>query len=78
MLGKRLHEHRSDDDRRPDAPADGLSVSATDVGEFGDGGMRGGTGTGSITVSGVSAPVFHAFLYWNGPTNSSDPGANAP
>lgn len=56
---------------------DGLSVSATDVAEFGDGGMRGGSGTGSITVTGVSAPVFHAFLYWNGPTNSSDPGVNA-
>lgn len=55
---------------------DGLSVSATDVAEFGYGGMR-GSGTGSITVSGVSAPVFHAFLYWNGPTNSSDPSANA-
>jgi hypothetical protein len=55
---------------------DGLSVAATDVAEFGYGGMR-GTGTGSITVTGVSAPVFHAFLYWNGPTNSSDPNANA-
>jgi hypothetical protein len=54
----------------------GLSVSATDVDEFGDGGMR-GNGTGSITVTGVSAPVFHAFLYWNGPTNSADPDANA-
>jgi hypothetical protein len=54
----------------------GLSVSATDVAEFGDGGMR-GSGTGSITVTGVSAPVFHAFLYWNGPTNSADPAANA-
>ena len=56
---------------------DGLSVLATDVAEFGNGGMRGGSGTGSITVTGVSAPVFHAFLYWNGPTNSSDPGVNA-
>jgi hypothetical protein len=55
---------------------DGLSVTNTDVGEFGYGGMR-GDGTGSITVSGVSAPVFHAFLYWNGPTNSTDPNANA-
>ena len=40
---------------------DGLSVSATDVAEFGVGGMRGGSGTGSITVTGVSAPVFRAF-----------------
>jgi len=55
---------------------DGLSVADADVGEFGYGGMR-GDGTGTITVTGVSAPVFHAFLYWNGPTNSSDPNANA-
>lgn len=54
----------------------GLSVSATDVAEFGAGGMR-GSGSGSITVTGVRAPVFHAFLYWNGPTNSADPDANA-
>jgi hypothetical protein len=55
----------------------GLSVSNTDIGKFGVGGMRGGSGTGSITVTGVSARVFHAFLYWNGPTNSADPDANA-
>jgi hypothetical protein len=54
----------------------GLSISNTDVGEFGYGGMR-GTGTGSIAVSGITAPVTGAFLYWNGPTNSSDPAANA-
>jgi hypothetical protein len=56
---------------------DGLSVSNMDIGEFGVGGMRGGSGTGSITVTGVTARVFHAFLYWNGPTNSADPDANA-
>jgi hypothetical protein len=55
---------------------DGLSVANTDVGEFGYGGMR-SSGTGSITVSGVPGPVFHAFLYWNGPTNSEDPDSNA-
>jgi hypothetical protein len=55
---------------------DGLSVSNADVAESGYGGMR-GSGTGSITVSGVSAPVLHAFLYWNGPTNSTNPTANA-
>ena len=55
---------------------DGLSVSNTDVGEFGYGGMR-GIGSGSIDVSGISGPVFHAFLYWHGPTNSTDPNANA-
>lgn len=56
--------------------ANGLSVSNTDVGEFGQGGMR-GTGTGSITVSGITGPVFHAFLYWHGPTNSTDANSNA-
>lgn len=54
----------------------GLSVSNTDVGEFGQGGMR-GDGTGTIDVTGVTGPVFHAFLYWHGPTNSSDPNSNA-
>jgi hypothetical protein len=53
-----------------------LSVSDTDVGEFGFGGMR-TDGTGSIAVSGVSGTVTKALLYWNGPTNSTDPAANA-
>ena len=52
------------------------TISNTDVAEFGFGGMR-GDGTGSITVAGVSGTVTKALLYWNGPTNSSDPGANA-
>jgi hypothetical protein len=55
----------------------GFSVSNTDVAEFGTGGMRGGDGTGTINVSGVTAPVLHALLFWHGPTNSSDPAANA-
>ncbi|HJU37115.1 MAG TPA: hypothetical protein VJ716_06845 [Gaiellaceae bacterium] len=55
----------------------GFSVANTDVAEFGVGGMRGGNGTGSIAVSGISAPILHAFLYWNGPTNSEDPDSNA-
>lgn len=53
-----------------------LSVPNTDIGEFGFGGMR-GDGTGSITVSGVTGTVTRALLYWNGPTNSTDPTANA-
>jgi hypothetical protein len=53
-----------------------LSASNTNVAEFGFGGMR-GDGTGSIAVSGVTGPVARAILYWNGPTNSSDPTANA-
>ena len=54
----------------------GISASNTDVGEFGYGGMR-TFGTGTIAVSGITAPITGAFLYWNGPTNSSDPAANA-
>lgn len=54
----------------------GLSVSNTDVSEFGEGGMR-GNGTGSINVSGITGPVGAAVLYWNGPTNSTDPNSNA-
>jgi hypothetical protein len=58
---------------------DGMSVANTDLAEFGQGGMRGSNGTGSITVSGIgtSPPIFHAFLYWHGPTNSTDPNSNA-
>ncbi len=54
----------------------GLSVSNTDVGEFGQGGMR-GSGTSSIDISGITGPVLHAFLYWHGPTNSTNPNSNA-
>ena len=53
-----------------------LSIPNTDVGEFGFGGMR-NDGTGTITVTGVSGTVTKALLYWNGPTNSTDPTANA-
>jgi hypothetical protein len=55
----------------------GVSASNVDVREFGVGGMRGTDGTGSIAVSGITGPVIGAFLYWNGPTNSTDPAANA-
>jgi hypothetical protein len=51
-------------------------VRNTDVASFGFGGMR-GNGTGSIAVSGVEGRVERALLYWNGPTNSSSPTANA-
>jgi hypothetical protein len=54
----------------------GLSVANADVAEFGYGGMR-GIGTGSIAVSGISGPVLHAFLYWHGPTNSTNSDSNA-
>jgi hypothetical protein len=52
------------------------SISTTDVGEFGFGGMR-GDGTGSIAVTGVTGTVTKALLFWNGPTNSTSPSANA-
>ncbi|MGH2414946.1 MAG: hypothetical protein ACRDEA_14905, partial [Microcystaceae cyanobacterium] len=48
----------------------------TDWTSAGFGGMR-GIGTGSITLSGVSGTVNQAYLYWNGPTNSSNANANA-
>ena len=52
------------------------TVGNTDVASFGFGGMR-GSGAGTITVSGVTGEVNRALLYWNGPTNSSSPTANA-
>jgi uncharacterized protein DUF11 len=67
------------------ASADQLSphtiVQDTDVVSAGVGGMNfraGGTGgTGSITVAGVSGTVTQALLYWAGPTDSTNPAANA-
>src|SRR5206468_3973849 len=56
----------------------GFSVSNTDAAGFGTGGMRGGDGSGSISVSGITGPVLHALLFWHGPTNSDEPAANAP
>jgi len=52
------------------------TVFNTDFTTAGTGGMR-NTGTGTITVSGVTGPVTQSYLYWHGPTNSSDPNANA-
>jgi hypothetical protein len=54
-----------------------LAATNVDVAKSGTGGMRGGDGTGSITVSGVDGAVAKALLYWNGPTNSNDPTVNA-
>jgi hypothetical protein len=34
-------------------------------------------GAGDIAVSGVTGTVTRAYLYWHGPTNSTDPAANA-
>jgi hypothetical protein len=53
------------------------TVFNTDVAYAGLGGMRGTNGSGTITLSGVSGKVTKAYLYWHGPTNSSDPTSNA-
>jgi len=52
------------------------TVFATDWTTAGTGGMR-NIGTGTITVSGVSGPATQSWLWWHGPTNSTDPAANA-
>lgn len=48
----------------------------TDFAYAGVGGLR-GTGAGDIALSGVTGSVSQAYLYWHGPTNSSDPTFNA-
>ncbi len=48
----------------------------TDFAYAGVGGLR-GTGFGDITLSGVTGAVSQAYLYWHGPTNSTDPAFNA-
>jgi hypothetical protein len=48
----------------------------TDFVSAGVGGLR-GTGTGEIVLSGVSGTVNRVYLYWHGPTNSTDPNFNA-
>jgi hypothetical protein len=52
------------------------TIFATDVASAGYGGMR-GDGTGQIELSGVTGTVTRAYLYWQGPTTSEDPDANA-
>ena len=49
----------------------------TDWTYAGLGGLRDGPGSGTIALSGVTGPVTRAYLYWHGPTNSSDLAANA-
>lgn len=48
----------------------------TDYASAGVGGLR-GTGNGDITLSGISGTVDQAWLYWHGPTNSTNPAHNA-
>ena len=52
------------------------TVFDTDYVSAGTGGMR-GTGNGTMFLSGINGPVSKAYLYWQGPTNSSSPTANA-
>ncbi len=52
------------------------TVSNTDVADFGIGYLR-DNGTGTLNVSGLSGTISSAYLYWAGPTNSTDPTANA-
>lgn len=48
----------------------------TDWTTAGVGGLR-GTGASSINLTGVSGTVNQAYLYWHGPTDSTDPTHNA-
>ncbi len=52
------------------------TIFDTDWTSAGTGGMR-TTGSGTVTVAGVSGTVTQSYLYWHGPTNSTDPTANA-
>ena len=52
------------------------TIFDTDVTYAGTGGLR-ATGSGAITVGGVTGSATLSYLYWHGPTNSSDPNANA-
>lgn len=52
------------------------TVRNTDVASFGMGYLR-GVGTGTLNVTGLSGTVSKAYLFWHGPTNSTDPNANA-
>lgn len=44
----------------------------TDFASAGVGGLRGGDGTGSLVLSGVTGTVTRALLYWHGPQLQSD------
>ena len=48
----------------------------TDFAVAGVGGLR-GNGFGDINLTGVVGTVTKAYLYWHGPTNSTDPNFNA-
>jgi hypothetical protein len=52
------------------------TVFGTDFVSAGVGGMR-NVGSGTIALSGVSGTITKAYLYWSGPTNSTNANANA-
>lgn len=53
------------------------TVFNTDFTTAGVGGMRGGDGTGTLALSGVTGTVSEAYLFWHGPTNASSTNTNA-
>lgn len=52
------------------------TVTDTDFVSAGVGGLR-GNGAGTIGLSGTSGTINKAYLYWHGPTDSTDPNFNA-
>src|SRR6185295_19195557 len=61
-----------------DVTTNSFAVLNTDYTAVGLGGLRNGAGTGTLSVTlPTGAVVTKAVLYWNGPTNSSDPNVNA-
>lgn len=52
------------------------AMQNTDFLQFGLGGVR-NVGAGEIAVSGVSGKISSAYLYWHGPTASSDSAVNS-
>jgi uncharacterized repeat protein (TIGR01451 family) len=53
-----------------------IVVQDTDIAYAGFGGMR-GDGTGTLTLEGTTGIVTAAYLYWQGPTDSTDNAVNA-
>ncbi len=51
-------------------------IHNADMVQSGVGGVR-NVSSAPLTISGLSGTVLKAYLYWHGPTNSSDPAANA-
>lgn len=41
------------------------------------GGLRDGSGSGNIVITGVNGPIIQALLFWQGPTYSTDPNIDA-